>query len=508
MFGFARRRPKKLDHPLGNAASTMEVVREITERKGLDCLQGFSELLDALKTLRGLEAVHAFDVIDQLDRAARPYWRRATHEYHSGNGTLTNYQANRIWTTVGEYIVQLAEAYELCLARYETGGARAVGISAQLPRIVGRALRLRVSAQSWDYVRYASQFGRWSETYRLFQHAESRGYSEQKVALYRGGRLCTLEQEFMQALMLAVAAPHSMLPEQIDIADRIAARLAYCFSLSRDAKDSPPYFFDPSSSHPPAREQPGIRPPITARRFGPGDAQATLQGLAARAEKGELPLSEIGVERHTQDIVAPTLQHLLRYWCDAPPERRHSRLRKPQRITVVHGFDEVAAKVGNVPTAYPFVSVAETWLIENTGEGGIGALVANPHGMWATIGCLLAFRYPEASVWNLGIVRHLTEEKCDRFLGIEVMSNGGVAVSVHRASDDHVTGDDSLCVWLSGGVSPDGTVTLLLPRGMYAASSVLHMFVHNRQYLLTPQHLAAAGTDYEVARYNPASADG
>jgi hypothetical protein len=451
-----------------------------------------------------MEAARAFEVADQLDRAGRPYWRKAAHEYHQGTGKLTSYQATRLWVTVGEYVVQLAEAYEFCLAVYQTGAAGAAALRPHLPHILGRAVRLRASAQTWDYLRYATQFGRWAELYRLYQIAEMRGCADEKVVLYRGGRFSTVEHEFMQALMLAVAAPHSMLPEQINVADRITARLAPHFALSTGSKGHRPYFFDPASANPPARELPGIRPPFTARRFGPGDAEAELRKLARRAESGELLLSEIGLEQHSEEIVAPTLQHLIRYWCDVPPERRHPRRREPQRIAVLHGFDEVVAKVGNLLIAYPFDSTQETWLIENSAEGGIGALVANPHGRWATIGCLMAYRYPDAGVWNLGIVRHISEEDADRFLGIELVSRGGVAVSLRAAKARGIaTGGDCLGVWLAAEASKDNQVRLLMPRGMYSPSSALHMYLHERQYLLTPLRLIAAGTDYEVGLYSP-----
>jgi hypothetical protein len=329
------------------------------------------------------------------------------------------------------------------------------------------------------------------------------------VVLYRGGRLCTVEQEFMQALMLAVAAPHGMLPEQIDVADRVTARVAHLFTLADGpgARGNRAYFFDPASSHPPTRELPGIRPPFTARRFGPGDAEPELRSLLRRAERGELRLSELGIDRHSEDVVVPTLQHLLRYWCDAPPERRHSRRREPQRITVAYGFEEVVAKVGNLPTAYPFVSAQETWLVENNAEGGIGALVASPHGAWVAVGSLVAFRYPEAGVWNLGIVRHLAEEKVDRFIGIELVSRGGVAVSLGRANGrGAAAADDRLGVWLAGDPSQDGGIRLLVPRGMYSPSTRLQMRVYDREYLLVPRTQIASGPDYQIAFYTPGAA--
>jgi hypothetical protein len=501
MFSLTRRQSTKSSHPLSSAGSTAKILDELSKRESLSALQGISELLDALKTARGLDLVRAFEIVDQLDRLGRPHWGNATHEYYAGAGQLTNYQATRIWTGVGEYLVQLAEAYELCLASYATGTSGSAGLAGQLVRIIGRALRLRVSAHSWDYVRYASQFGRWGEVYRLYQLAENRGCTEQKVVLYRGGRFCTVEQEFMQALMLAVAAPHGMRPEQIDAADRIAARLAHYFSLA-DSKATGSYYFDPASDNPPLREQPGIRPPLTARRFGPGEAASELTRLADRAKQGDLRLAEFGVDRHSEEIVLPTLLHLLRYWSEAPPERRHTRRREPKRISVVHGFEEVVAKVGNLASAYPFVSAQETWLIENAGAGGIGALASKPQGSWVAIGSLIAFRAPEAGIWNLGVVRHLTDESADRFIGIELVSQGGVSVSLRRATGRHGGLEEGLLgVWLAAESPRAGHIKLLVPRGLYLSSSLLLMNVNAREYLLSPHGLVLEGSDHQVAHY-------
>lgn len=429
MFFRARQQAPNKASPAYSPASIAGILEELTARDTLGALQYISEVLDRLKTSRGTDLMRAYELIDQLDRAGRTHWRKATQEYYSGPGRLTNFQATRIWTSVGEYIVQLAEAYELCLGSYARGATGSPGLAGQFVRIVGRALRLRISALSWDYVRYTNQFGRWADVYRLYQLAENRGCADQKVVLYRGGRFCVLEQEFMQALMLAVAAPHSMRPEQVDVADRITARLSHCFSLSA-SKTNRPYYFDPASDRPPVREQPGIRPPFTARRFGPGVAASELKQLAERARASAVKLSDLGVDRHVDEIVEPTLLHLLRYWSDAPPERRHARRREPHRISVVHELDEVMSKVGNLPAAYPFVSSQETWLVENSGDGGFGALAAQPHASWAGIGALIGYRVPEAAISSLGIVRHLTDEKSDRLLGIEHVSEGGVAVSL------------------------------------------------------------------------------
>ena len=201
-----------------------------------------------------------------------------------------------------------------------------------------------------------------------------------------------------------------------------------------------------------------------------------------------------------------------RQWQSLPEvlPRRHqvySRQRDPLRISVVNGLDDVVAKVGNLLVAYPFSSAQETWLIENRAEGGIGALVANPYGTWARVGCLVAYRYPDGGVWNLGVVRHISEEDVDRFLGIELVSSGGVAVSLHEANDQRRVTDDCLGVWLAGGAPKENQIRLLTPLGTYSPLAALHMRVHDRKYLLTPVQLIASGVDYQIGLYSAAAAN-
>ena len=110
MFAFTRF--KKSDHLLADPRATRELIEQISQRDGSVRLEGLTEVLDSLKTAQDLGALRLFEVADQLDRVGRPYWRKATQEYFAGTGKLTNYQITRLWTMVGEYLVQLAEAME------------------------------------------------------------------------------------------------------------------------------------------------------------------------------------------------------------------------------------------------------------------------------------------------------------------------------------------------------------------------------------------------------------
>jgi hypothetical protein len=274
-------------------------------------------------------------------------------------------------------------------------------------------------------------------------------------------------------------------------------------TLGNTVRAKRPYFFDPASGAPPARELPGIRPPLTARRFSAGAAEAELRHLLRKARAGTLLRSEFGLQGVSGEMLQTTAQHVLRYWCEPPADRRHVRRRLAARVVVVHGFEEVAANVGNMLIEYPFVSDQEIWLCENAAEGGMAALVKSPHGAWVNVGELLAYRYPDSATWNAGIVRHMSEEDDQTMcVGVEAVARGGVAVSVSggkRRGDVH--DDGVLCVWLAEAGCEASQMKLLMPARLYAPSSALEATLYDRRYLLIPLALLESGPDYELGLF-------
>jgi hypothetical protein len=202
-------------------------------------------------------------------------------------------------------------------------------------------------------------------------------------------------------------------------------------------------------------------------------------------------------------MLKTTLQHLLRYWCELPPDRRHVRQRRVNGVVVVHGFEEVVANVGNMLVQYPLMSNQEVWIVENAADGGVGAVVKRPHGAWVSVGTLLAYRYADGAIWNAGIVRHLNEDDDQTLgVGVEVVAQGGVAVSVRSAKPRADVPDNGvLCVWLASAGHKADEMQLLMPVSLYSSSSVMEATLYDRRYLLSPVRLLKAGLDYEIALF-------
>ena len=264
---------RKSNHPLADEEDAKEVFAQLSCIDSLSALQRLSELLDGLKIARGIGLGRLYDIVDGADRTGRSHYRSASQEFLGHRHRLTRYQGNRIWTSAGEYVTQLAEAYQWCLAQFLAGASGAADLRPHVVRIIGRAIRLQAAALKWDYFCYTAHFGKWAEIYRLHSLAEARGRAQEKVLLYRGGRLSTLESEFMQALLLAAASPQALLPEQIDAAERIIAWFGGHFALSNPERAKQPYFFDPAS---------GARPGPRADRDSPTTYGATLRGGRGR----------------------------------------------------------------------------------------------------------------------------------------------------------------------------------------------------------------------------------
>jgi hypothetical protein len=496
---------RRSNHPLADEEAAKHLLAHLSCIDSLSALQRLSELLDGLKIARGIGLGRLYDIVDAVDRTGRAHYRSASQEFLGHRHRLTRFQGNRIWTGAGEYVTQLAEAYQCCLAQFLSGTSGAAGLRPHIARIIGRAIRLQAAALKWDYLCYTSHFGKWAELYRLHYIAEVRGWKQDKVLLYRGGRLSTPESEFMQALLLAAASPQALLPEQIDAAERIIASLGVGghLSLSNPERAKQPYFFDPASSAPPVRELAGIRPPLTARRFGAGGAEAELRQFLRRAQKGILGRGELGLQGVSSEMLESTMQHLLRYWCELPADRRHVRQRRANGVVVVHGFQEVVANVANMLVQYPLMSSQEVWIVENAADGGVGAVVKRPQGAWVSVGTLLAYRYADAAIWNAGIVRHLNEDDDQTLgVGVQVVAQGGVAISVRTARPRADVPDSGvLCVWLAGAGCNADEMQLLMPASLYSASSVMEATLYDRRYLLSPVKLLETGSDYEIALF-------
>jgi hypothetical protein len=112
-----------------------------------------------LKIARAISLGRLYEIVGVVDRAGHTHYRSALQEFLSHRHRLTRYQGNHIWTSAGEYVTQLAEAYQWCLARCMAGASGAADVRTHVTRIIGRVIRLRAAAGSGGVSGHSTEIG-------------------------------------------------------------------------------------------------------------------------------------------------------------------------------------------------------------------------------------------------------------------------------------------------------------------------------------------------------------
>ena len=512
MFGLNKSKTKSARPPAAAAAApdplaaTRELIGKLDGQQPLAMLGELAAHLDALRAEGRVRPLHAFEAVDLVDRSARAHYRKATHHYVLGQRKLTRFQDEQLWNTVAAYLNELCQAYRYCLAKFEVGAEGSGELASLLPLITVRAVRLCAARLKWSHLRYRAPLPReWEEINGLYLLAEAGDYARTSVSPYRGAAGETsVEQEFLKALMLAAAAPESLTPEQVEVAERIVVRIERTLTLAAEPGVMHHHFIDLRTDAGPRRLATVRRIAETARTFGTPRGIAQLHALEKALDDERLTPRELGLSHEFDvEVVLATLRHLIRHWGPPLPVRRHERRREVARVTVVHGFDEVTANVGGMTVDYPFVSEQEHWEVENESKSGLQLAAASPLGRWARVGALIAFRRGEEATWTTAIVRRVHRQDNDtRRVGVEVFAHGGAGVTILPLVAAHMdAGEGLLCALLSAGETANDEVLVLLPARLYSPAAAREMRAYDQRYRLIPVQLVESGEEYQIARY-------
>jgi hypothetical protein len=496
------------DHPLEDKEDAQQLLGDLADKGPFRALEELAAYLDAVKTAEKLKPIRAFEIVELLDRSARPFLRKLNHDYVTGATQLTRFQQHRLWFAAHTFLAQLAEGYRFCVAKFEVGAVGAAALKPSLPKIAGRAIRACGAQLKWALLRYGPvEQQLWEHLARLYTASEALGFAPWLLTLYRGERReSSCERELLRPLMLAVSSPDGLLPVQVELADRIIAQCADAFVLGARPGDGLHYVTDLAAAFPPGRLSPGITVNPQTRFFGPGEAAARVERYVAQIERSGRVPEEMNLGLPLEPpVVLDTLQHLARYWSAKLPERREPRRQRTEHVTVVHEFGEVVANAGGLFFESAFVSNDEEWIVENESPGGFGAFVPKALGAWLRVGCLVGVRREEGVAWGVGLVRRVVgDEQGNRYVGIQMLATGGAAVTLLPASAPEAQTDapeGELCILLPATSTRSGEVTLLLRPQLFSPRRSVEMQAYDRRYRLHPLDIVEAGDDFEIARF-------
>ena len=495
------------NHPLAEDKAARELITELPANDSFKALEELSYWLDSLKGAEDLKLGRQLEIIDLMDQAAKNHQRKLSQDYLAGSARLQKFQEIRIWNTSFTFWKQLADAYQLCLTRYQAGAGGWGSLKGPLPMIVARAMRAISLQLKWQLLRYGPVAPRlWEEYGKLFAYADEKGFAATKVEVYpeKFGE-STIQREFLKGLMLAISSTDSLLPMKLEVAERVVAQFSDFFVIQRQPGKGCHYFIDISTGKGPARMVSRLQMTPGLRFFGPGSAARELEKLIPVLQADGVVPSNVNLGTvFDPELVLEVLRHLGRYWAPVPPARGEERRRSVSRISVIHNFEEIAATVSADTQDLAFDNSAETWTVENESDGGYGALLPQTKGDWLKVGTLLGVKLEHGAAWGVGIVRRLSAyDLKQRYVGIQVFSKGATVVKLApaNAGSGTVAQDAVLLPSSTSDSSGTGEMSLLLRPGVFSEKKNYEMQAYGRSYLLVPKKLLEGGDDFDMARF-------
>ncbi len=497
------------NHPMADEKGAKEFLADLPSGDSFKALSEVSFWLDATRTAEGLKPQRSYEIIDQLDAAAKPHQRKLAQEYLGGDSRLQRFQEQRIWSAMVELWRQLGAAYEYCLAQTLPGVSGSGALKPLAPNLTCRALRALTLELKWSMMRYSPvDPSLWGRCGALYSQAELGGFALKVCTVYPGAwGESTVQRELLKALMLSMSATDSLLPHKLELAERIVAQFSQHFVLQKQLGRGCHYHVDLSESRPPARLVARITAAPTVRYFGPGPASEMAEKIVGTiTASGAIP-SDLNLGGHYEpSAVIEVLRHLARYWAPVPPVRAQERHKSFSRINVVHDFDDILTIISGESDDLSFDDNIETWAVENESEGGYGAVIPQAKGDWLKVGTLLGIKLEDGAAWGVGIVRRLGNDASQqRYVGVQTLAKGGARVTLFPVGGKGASADSGQDAVLLPSSSADsggtGELSLLMRMGTFSPRQSFQMRAYERDYLLVPKQLLEGGQDFDMAKF-------
>lgn len=491
------------DHPLADAKELKRTIAELPLDNAFKAVDEVAGWLESLGNADGFRADQLFDVARQLDDAAQSHLKTLARNYLN-SPRLSRSEEKRLWTTIFTYWELLAGLYERCLGKLGSKDKETDALKPVLPLLSARTVAALGQQVKWVEFRYGPVPAElWQRLGKAYLLAESGKVAHKPVQLYPSASgASTAEGEYLHVLAFHASSMDSLMPLEIELADRLLAHFLPGFKFTAESHSNSVYWVDATLSQPPMRmaKLPAAVTP-SLRFFSPGSVPKLLDELIRSVERGEVPNDlNLGGQYQPRTLL-PVLRHLAIYWAAQPPLREHPRHNVKTRLAVLHGFDDSftifagdVARVGKERTA-------DSWVVENVSLGGFGAAINNVGGDWLKVGALISLQPEGGENWVLGVVRRLSKESDSQAnVGIQTLARQAVSVQLVPRSSVYAAAGGVPGIRLPEDKAP-GEVRLVLPTATFDVRESLEYISGDRRYLLTPIEQVEAGADFEIARY-------
>jgi hypothetical protein len=439
------------DHPMSTVAEAQKLLALLP---GDDPDTALADLTHWAATMNATESFtpgRRAQVLMELDTAARPLWRAQSERYLRPGGRLSEGRDGDpgLLRALNDCAAEIANGYAIALDATDEESA---WMTKNRPLVVQRNLRwLNRRLAIAHMLQLSAVAAVWERLHRLHAIAEEGKYA--RTALPVPGneaKTSSARSEYAHALLLELAAPDSLRGREVELAFRIAQRVATTVQIEAAATPDATFAVVPM----------GDERPQQVRRLGGG----ALPGLLYINTANALPRLRAALERDLGRDPAETdtlfgseytlrernalLNRLLEHWGPNPPQRRLKRVAMATPVRLMAGFDAVVGVVPalekkRVPDADRSRRELQLMLDASTGSlrnatvkasrqsparlvdasaGGMGVAVRRADARWAKLGELVATLIEPGPDWVLCVVRRVFAVDDELRLGLQLLA--------------------------------------------------------------------------------------
>lgn len=488
------------DHPFADLKVARELLAAIASGDSLASLEDLIHWLQSVRGEAAFKANHRAQALLLIDETAQMHVRRLARDY-LGSTRLLKQQEMRIWNAVDTYLKEASISFTVALEQLAADSRATDATKSTLALLAVRDLRMLATQLKWMHLRYGPvDTSLWSMVSRVYAVAEQTRISQLPVVAYPSlpGET-TMQRELLRLFMFAACSPDTLVPVEMELAERLIAHFAPRFAAAGEPSAATPYWVDLGAAAAPRRGAVPAEAVGPIGYFGAASAYSGLLTLAAEIRAAGAVPSQLSLGgTYETEHVLPVLDHLEQHWSPKLPERKYIRQSAKLRLTVTRGFDGVLDVLQLPAGQVPEGEEIESWIMEDISAGGFGALVPAIKQDWLHIGCLLGLHYEGGSHWSVGIVRRLVRSGGQQAnVGLEVLSRAAVPVELRIKTDYGLSLDSEVGVLLPA-LRIDEELRLLLRPGVYDAGQTFKIERAGGDRLLVPARTVERGNDYEL----------
>ena len=518
---------KKSDDPVGDLKSATIWVQELPLA---DIHNAQIEIVRALSSInenKKMPLKERIRVCMYLNEKARALQDNLCHDYLV---TMEDEKApERAYLhTILAFWDEMAVAYQICIRSFAQDPSAKLWPTIHV--LTARALYHFAMQAKWAYLRYMPVEGAvWRNLHRLYLFAERENFEKTPVKLFPDSSDETsCLSEYLQPMMLMLANPESLQPQQINQVDGWLDTWAKSVSLEMEFRPHRQLYAVNLGDTKPARSLRRNMLGEKYRYWGVGLLLVTIEKTIEHLKGGELP-ARLGLGEDCRLPLCLELIELVKNrWAKKDVQRKHERKPNVKVVHVVQGLGDILSQlkpgakiqrkpkgemigyqvmgytVGGSPMDMNtqgnndlFEPALEQWIMENESASGYG-VTFNPSGhKGLKIGSLIGLKPESSRHFLIGVIRRINKNPTSKtYVGIETLSQSPIPVELNSLSDGDSRAQRASAVYLLEMPQAQVARSLLLARQDYEPGRLLQLKAQVKAYTIRLQNALEEAEDY------------